>query len=501
MSTSLPTPPAGLARVVKAAGDPDITMQALGKLIEGEPSLTASLLGLCNSAAYGVGRPVRSVQQATMVLGTRAIRNIAVSHAVRVATAKVDAGALDGLQFWEDSLRRATAALVLSRRAGFEDPSEAFTVGLIQDLGTLAAAVKWPQHSEALQTATRQPGDERLEIERELIGSTHPEVFAAIGREWGLPEELLRVIASHHADEPLESRREERLRQISRVADAVADVVQTSAASAAVATATTLLAALPSREEIALEAVLEEVAAEMLAASKDLKIEIGKQPTFQELMSNANEALIQINVSYEDLTRRLQEMNDKLTKTLAEKEELARQLKASNEALRRLAATDMLTGVANRRAFTQVLNQRIDEATRTGAPLSLVMLDIDHFKRVNDTHGHAAGDDVLRVTCQRLAKALRGHDLVGRLGGEEFGVLLVGCPADQGRAAADRLREAIKAGPIRCRDGTEISITASFGGLTVQGTAIPNGDDMLNTADQGLYHSKENGRDRVTWAD
>ena len=162
MNHDLPSPSAGLAAVIQAAGDPETSAMQLGRLIASQPSLSASLLGLANTPAYGPGRTIRSVEQATAILGTRAIRNIAVTQAVRVATAKTDSGEFDDLQFWEDSLRRATAGLLLARVAGYEDPPEAFTVGLIQDLGTLAMAVRFPKASGPLQSAMRLPAAERL---------------------------------------------------------------------------------------------------------------------------------------------------------------------------------------------------------------------------------------------------------------------------------------------------------------------------------------------------
>ena len=110
----------------------------------------------------------------------------------------------------------------------------------------------------------------------------------------------------------------------------------------------------------------------MESMSGDLELSIGAQPSFEELMSNANEALIQINLSYEELTRRLQQL-------LEEKEELTRQLRSSNAALARLAATDMLTGVANRRAFTEAVDGMLADPDEPQKPISLVMVDIDHF--------------------------------------------------------------------------------------------------------------------------
>lgn len=493
MSTEIPAPPTGLVMIVNAAGDPDVTMEELAGLIGREPSLTTTLLRLSNSAAFGIGREIRTVQQATMLLGTRRIRNIAVSYAVRSAVDGIDPGDLDVSRFWEDSLRRAVAAMVLGRRAGYEDPSEAFTVGLVQDLGLLVMAVRWKSDSAALQKTVDMAGPDRISEERRLTDTDHPEVFAERGRAWELPSDMIDVVRLHHDDEArLEDRRTNRLLQIVRVADALADVVQTAGERQALERVRGLLAALPSREELSLEDLIEEVREEMEAASRDLDIHIGHQPSFHELMSHANETLIQMTDTYEELTCKLEQ-------ALREKEELTRRLEEKNAALRRLAATDVLTGVANRRAFTEALELELETATEQRRPVSLVMLDVDHFKRINDTWGHAAGDDVLKTVCERLEEALRPDDLLGRLGGEEFAVLLPGCGEGEARRVAERLRGQIANPPIRTRDGTEIEVTASFGGVTVDRYPAPSADGILGRSDRALYDSKESGRDRVTW--
>ncbi|MGM0574755.1 MAG: sensor domain-containing diguanylate cyclase [Myxococcota bacterium] len=492
-ATDLPAPPTSLAMVVKAAGDPEVSMQQLASLIGREPSLTTTFLRMANSAAYGGGQPVRTIRQATVRLGTRCIRNIAVSYAVRTTLSGADPGELDANRFWEDSLRRGVAALVLARRAGYEDPSEAFTLGLVQDLGLLVMAVRWRDRSAELQETTDLPGPERMASERRLTGTDHPEVFVAAAREWGLPEDMVAVAGLHHDEEAtLPERRSHRLLEICRAADALADVVQTSGERGAFARVRTLLAGLQSREELTLEALVEEVREEMEVASEDLDIRIGRQPTFQDLMSNANETLIQLTDTYEELTR-------KLEKALRDKEEMARRLEEKNEALRRLAATDMLTGVYNRRAFTQSLQLALDTASECRRPLSLVMMDVDHFKRVNDTWGHAVGDDVLKEVCRRLEGMLRPGDVVGRLGGEEFGLLLPGCGRGEGRRVAERLREAIADRPVRGRQDAELDVTASFGGVTVQRFPAPSPDQILVQSDRALYLSKDRGRNKVTW--
>ena len=162
------------------------------------------------------------------------------------------------------------------------------------------------------------------------------------------------------------------------------------------------------------------------------------------------------------------------------------------EQMRRMAAVDGLTGLANRRAFDSALRAEVERSARTGQPLSLVLLDVDHFKRINDTFGHQSGDDVLRNVGAVLA-AGRATDLAARYGGEEFAVLLPACSSADAVAVAERLRAGIAAvGPPE--------VTASAGVATLQarpGTKADQGSALVDAADSALYQAKRAGRDRT----
>ena len=129
----------------------------------------------------------------------------------------------------------------------------------------------------------------------------------------------------------------------------------------------------------------------------------------------------------------------------------------------------------------------------------MVMIDIDDFKRVNDTYGHVVGDDVIRTVGQRAAAVLRPHDMVARIGGEEFGVLLPGCTPRQGKRIAERIRRAVGSSPIKARDGSMIKVTVSIGGSATCEHSAPDATVLMQASDLALYASKEAGRDRVTW--
>ena len=159
--------------------------------------------------------------------------------------------------------------------------------------------------------------------------------------------------------------------------------------------------------------------------------------------------------------------------------------------VRRMADTDGLTGLSNRRSFEIALEREVARAVRTGEQLTLVLLDIDYFKELNDRHGHQVGDDVLRATGAALAAASREFDTAARYGGEEFVVLLPGCSSDMAVAAAERLRAAI-AGVDE-----DLAITASAGVATLPLNAA-DAAGLVRAADEALYDSKRSGRDVTT---
>jgi diguanylate cyclase (GGDEF)-like protein len=162
-----------------------------------------------------------------------------------------------------------------------------------------------------------------------------------------------------------------------------------------------------------------------------------------------------------------------------------------NSQLAELASVDELTGTKNRRRLRGDLESYTADAVGTGLPLSVVMLDIDHFKSYNDTYGHPAGDDVLRTIGKILARVVRRNDVVARYGGEEFAILLPTAGVDEAMEVAKRIRSAIAEWPWENR-----AITASLGVATLGAVTAP--EMLVESADRALYHSKQAGRNRVT---
>jgi diguanylate cyclase (GGDEF)-like protein len=164
-----------------------------------------------------------------------------------------------------------------------------------------------------------------------------------------------------------------------------------------------------------------------------------------------------------------------------------------NSEVARLAASDGLTGLANRREFTAVLAKEVARAARSKDPLSLAVLDVDHFKVVNDTFGHLAGDEVLREVARAMTTQVREVDLVARYGGEEFAIILPNCSSMDALAVVERVRAAIEIA------GTTARVTASAGIASMPGDSTDE-EGLMAAADQALYRAKDAGRDRVVLA-
>jgi diguanylate cyclase (GGDEF)-like protein len=173
---------------------------------------------------------------------------------------------------------------------------------------------------------------------------------------------------------------------------------------------------------------------------------------------------------------------------------------AARDELRARATFDALTGLLNRATIMERLEREVLRARARVEPLSVVLVDLDEFKRVNDTHGHLVGDEVLRQACKRLSARMRPYDELGRYGGEEFLAVLPGCSASCGLDVADRMRDSLGMLPLDTSAGA-LSLTASFGVATIekgQSRSIPA---LLEAADAALYQAKRNGRNRVASLD
>jgi diguanylate cyclase (GGDEF)-like protein/PAS domain S-box-containing protein len=204
----------------------------------------------------------------------------------------------------------------------------------------------------------------------------------------------------------------------------------------------------------------------------------------------------ELKKAHDGLDRRVKERTEELARANVRLQEEIKERERVEEALRRQASHDYLTGVWNRKATMEALDKEISRCRRENTDAGVIMIDVDHFKRINDSEGHLAGDNALRQVAKKIQGQLRPYDWLGRYGGEEFLIILPGAAKEQAVMVSERIRNAIARAPIKINGGS-VSITISLGVTTVREMAPPEVDTAIRNADTALYLAKENGRNRV----
>jgi diguanylate cyclase (GGDEF)-like protein len=468
-------------QIVRESLAPDASLPELTKLAASDPGFALRIIALVNSAALGHHRQVSDVRQAVSMVGIRGIRTLGMSLALSDMVPVGDAGKI----LLGNSIRRAVACQLLAQRLGQKEVDEFFTTGLFLEVGLLARA---RENLEGAAEVARLPARHRVMHERAAGHEDHPSAGAALATVFMLPPHMIAAVSQHHAEMPPEGVAP----RVAWAAERLAglweggDPIQNRKAAIEAVLA---LGLSQDDAQFCLKSLPELVVATAAAFDR----EVGPQESVEALLVDVNRSLIAMTQNYDAAVRRLESL-------LSEKDVLSKQLQAANDRLSALASTDALTGLANKRALEEALHRDLARADRDNTWLTIVISDIDFFKKVNDTYGHLTGDDVLRHVGKAFGSKLRAGDLAARYGGEEFLLILPGSNAVGGKIAAERLRRMIENLTLPGPSGP-ISITSSFGVASVRGPGCAGKvNELIARADQALYIAKHGGRNRVVSA-
>ena len=468
-------------QIVRESLAPDASIPGLAKLAESDPGFALRIISLVNSAALGHQRNVSDVRQAVSMVGIRGLRTLGMSLALSDMVPVAEAGQI----LLGNSLRRAVASQLLAQRMGQKEVDEFFTTGLFLEVGLLARA---RENLDAAAEVARLPARHRVMHERAAGLEDHPTAGAGLAATFMLPAHIEAAVRHHHAELPPEGVSS----RVAWAAERVAALWEGGDPVQNRKTAIEAVLALGLSQDDA-QFTLKNLPDLLVAAATAFDREIGPQQTVEALLVDVNRSLLEMTQNYDAAVRRLESL-------LAEKEVLSAQLQAANERLSALASTDALTGLANKRALEEALLRDLARADRDHTWLTIVISDIDFFKKVNDSYGHLTGDEVLRIVGAAFGSKLRAGDLAARYGGEEFLLILPGSNAVGGKIAAERLRRGIEALSLPGPNGP-FSISSSFGVASVCGPGCAGKmKELIARADQALYAAKHGGRNRVVVA-
>lgn len=471
---SLPSLPAIALQVIDLAQKEEVDLNEIARVICKDPALSSRILRTVNSSFYGRGQSISTISHALVILGLQSVKTLVLGFSL-VHHLRNSVKGFKHIDYWRRSVYAATAARAVAQRLHLVQQEECFLSALLCDIGMLVLnEAIGAQYGEIHEHVS---GHEQLvEAEQRVLGMTHADVTRLMAEQWKLPPVLVTPMAFHHAPGEVTDALLRRLTDVVHLASRCADVFVDKNAAESIAAVRQLCQEQYHISEADCDSMLDEICRHTKEVAPLFQVTLGSGISYESILKRANEALV-------DLTLRTQQQ--------------AADLEQLNLRLKKQATTDGLTGLANRAYLDSFLAEQFAQAQGAGQPLSLLMIDVDHFKRINDQYGHPIGDQVLRVLGERLRRSVRSGDLAARYGGEELVVVMPNAARATAAAMAEAIRRAI-GGKAICCEAAVVPVTVSVGVAThEQGGPFREAAHLVKAVDLALYAAKGHGRNCV----
>ena len=473
-SNKLPTLPGIAIKILEAVQKERPDLQEIAEVLSTDPPLSGEVLKLINSPFFGLTRKVTSVSHAVSMLGMNVVKNMALSFALVKDFSSNGQGDFDYLRFWKYSLTTAIAARMIAEDVAAETPEDAFFLGLLHDMGNLALARCLPDQYNLVVQEAEAGQCCNFQVENQVLGFDHMDLGRHLVRSWGLPAKFWQPIGCHHCPEKLEKADNDvlMLTQILNLATLYAEMFQADNTPTHLAMIDHFTNAYGFAEALNVDRLAVSISEETQRFFPYFEIDFEDDASYLETIERARAELINVSTDFVD-------------QLVAQQRQI--------DTLRRQATHDGMTQLMNYQYFQETINREIARSRRSQSPLTLVMADIDHFKAVNDTYGHLAGDQAIKTVANCLQENLRETDHIARYGGEEFAIVLYNIPPDEALSVIERVRQTIGEQVIYF-DGQSFSITMSFGIVSMQPEESLDREALIDRADKALYKAKSGGR-------
>ena len=481
-SVNFPSPPAIAQQIIALAGDPEIDISQVAAAISRDPGIAAKLLRVANSALYSRQRKSTNLRQALIVLGLHGATTLALGFYLLGTYRGLRSNGVDYDRYWRRAILSASAARCFGTLQSSCAVEDIFLAALLQDIAILGVDRSAPDFYRDLpRNASHR---EFAAHETARLGIDHAGLGSWLLEYWKLPEPLCRAVAWSHAP-PIAARST----PTGIAACCVAlgsECVELLLAPAAAADFAAL--AEHASEWLGIDApavaeVMGKIVAEIPEVERLFDAKLLRPDAASLILEQARELLIIRNLQGLGPVSTLRETNLKY--------------EARSEALQDAQQRDSLTGLYNRGYLDLMLRREFQAATTGSWPLSVVFVDLDRFKGINELYGHQAGDSVLVTTAKSIASVARDTDCVARYGGEEFVIVLPGLASAGAEIFCQRLIARLRS-TVHPIQGTMVTVTASVGLAThTPKTPFQRASHLINAADRSAYVAKKSGRDRL----
>ena len=479
---TLPSPPTYALKIIELVNTPELDINQVVKVFSLDPVMVSKILRIANSPLYASQQKVDTLQMAIIRLGFDAAISLALSFSLvtGLRQGRFDAS-LNHTLYWKRAALAAAASRVLGANCDMDCLEELFIAALLQDIGMLALDRICPDIYED-SALNQYQHTHVIKHERQNLGCSHATVGGWLLTQWSLPDRLHMTVT--YSDDP-EQMPEEHPH---------AKFVRCVAGAGALAN---LL--LNNGQEHSLQDTKEKLEMWLGLSGEHLPDLLEQlQPVLTEV-----DQLFDMNMSSElysedliDMARESQFLtNLHICQEVEKLKEGTLNLETQYEQLQNSAQRDELTKVYNRSFLDEFLDKMFKQSLRDGSILTIGFLDLDHFKHVNDTYGHSAGDQILKAAGEILQSEVRGSDVVGRYGGEEFLIVLPETPPVGAQDVFQRILEAFRQKIHVISSGQQLVVTASIGIATHSPEyPFPNIGEQIKAADKALYQVKQHGR-------
>ncbi len=472
---SLPSLPTIAVQVLELAQKEEVDIGEIARIISKDPALSGKILRTVNSSFYGRQQAVSTISQALVILGLQSVKTLVLGFSLTSNLTKSRSKGFKHLEYWRHSMFAATASRSIANKLGLVQQEEAVLIGLLSDIGMMVLdQVLADEYGDLV--GELQSHNDVWEAELRTFETTHAEVSGMLAEQWKLPPLLTVPIASHHSAHLVNDPQLRKLSEVVQLGARCADIFVDAEPAPAIADVRTIAKTVHGLDGPVIDQLLEEIGAKTKEIAPLFEINVGALQSYDSILKRANEALVQLTLQSQVQAQTLQQQN---------------------EQLKQQAMSDRLTGLANRACFDLESQKMWEAAQQSGQPMSLLLLDLDKFKSINDTYGHPTGDETLRTIGKILKNAARPQDIAARYGGEEMTLLLPDTPRAIAAIIAETIRRAVESKPI-VHEKAKLNVTASIGVASWEpASPLKTLSHVIKAADLALYNAKHTGRNRV----